>query len=109
MQASESNPWVEDTPSVALYGGGERATAAEVAETNNTFRELMSRMSASARDCDDINVRASGKRMHAYEDRVTAEDSTVVARYGTRDSYVCNADWVGGGKLLVGTPAAPRP
>lgn len=90
MQASEANPWVEYTPSVALYGGGERATAAEAAETDDTFGELMRRVSAFARDCDDVNVRASGKRMHGHEHRFTVVEGSevVVARYGTRDSYV---------------------
>ena len=59
-QVSESNPWVENASSVALYSGGKRATAAEVAETDAAFFELMRRVTARAQGCESF-VRASGE------------------------------------------------
>ena len=57
----EVNPWVEDTSSVVLCGGGERAAELEVATTNEAFRELLARMSAMAQKCDDCNASAGGE------------------------------------------------
>lgn len=58
---SESNPWIECTASVALYGRGERATEAEVARTDQLFCELMGRVSVMAQGCDDAYAPASGE------------------------------------------------
>eukprot|EP00903_Cladosiphon_okamuranus_P006763 g6596.t1 len=57
-QVSESNPWVETTPSVSLFCGGERAAAAEAADTHEAFSQLMGRVRELAQQCDDANVPA---------------------------------------------------
>lgn len=62
QQVSESNPWIETTPSVSLFYGGERVGAAEVAATDEAFCKLMARVRVLARDCDDANASAAGEK-----------------------------------------------
>eukprot|EP00752_Nemacystus_decipiens_P004594 g4193.t1 len=57
-QVSESNPWVETTPSVSLFCAGERVADAEAADTHEAFCQLMGRVRALAQQCDDANVPA---------------------------------------------------
>lgn len=68
-QVSESNPWIENSTSLALYSGGKRATAAEVAETDDAFYELVQRVTTKAQGCEDSFLRASGERQHAARRR----------------------------------------
>lgn len=65
-QVSESNPWIESTESVALYGSGERFTDVEKAETDEAFCELMSRVGVLAQACNDINASAKGGTFIAH-------------------------------------------
>ncbi|CAM9670660.1 unnamed protein product, partial [Ectocarpus sp. 6 AP-2014] len=57
-QVSESNPWIEATPSVSLFYGGERAGEAETAANDEAFCELMGRVRAMAQGCDDAEAPA---------------------------------------------------
>ncbi len=61
QQVSESNPWIETTPSVSLFYGGERVGAAEMAATDEAFCKLMGRVRVLARNCDDANDSAAGE------------------------------------------------
>lgn len=61
-QASDNNPWIEGSKSVALYGGGVRATEEERTTTDVMFIELMRRVAARANECDDHYVALSGER-----------------------------------------------
>lgn len=61
QQVSESNPWIEATPSVSLFYGGERAGEAETAANDEAFCELMSRVRAMAQGCDDADAPAGGE------------------------------------------------
>lgn len=68
-QVSESNPWIENSASLAMYSGGKRATAPEVAETDDAFYELVKRITTKAQSCEDSFFSASGERPHAARRR----------------------------------------
>ncbi|CAN0443847.1 unnamed protein product, partial [Ectocarpus sp. 12 AP-2014] len=57
-QVSESNPWIEATPSVSLFYGGKRAGEAETAANDEAFCELMGRVRTMAQGCDDAEASA---------------------------------------------------
>ncbi|CAB1116449.1 PAO [Ectocarpus sp. CCAP 1310/34] len=57
-QVSESNPWIEATPSVSLFYGGKRAGEAETAANDEAFSELMGRVRTMAQGCDDAEAPA---------------------------------------------------
>lgn len=46
---------------MSLFCGGERVAAAEAADTHEAFCQLMGRVRALARQCDDANVPAGGE------------------------------------------------
>ncbi|CAN0117967.1 unnamed protein product, partial [Ectocarpus fasciculatus] len=54
----QSNPWIEATPSVSLFYGGERAGEAETAANDEAFCELMGRVRVMAQGCDDADAPA---------------------------------------------------
>lgn len=46
---------------MSFFCGGERAAAAEAADTHEAFSQLMGRIRALAQQCDDANVPAGGE------------------------------------------------